>query len=275
VKTSRHDCTRRNACALTLIEVLVVIAIIAVLAAILLPAMAQAKARSLSLQCLSNLKQWNTAFHEYVHDNDDFIPREGFRDDGRVRPDRWADIRHEVSKDAWYNALPPYLDERPAKAYYSSRSGERPKFYENRIFHCPSAKFPRHVGEYNEAFFSLAMNSKLIQPPVSPTRSILHSSIQRPSDTATFLDARVSHDEVKVDPQQWDVDLGQPSTFASRFAARHSTGGNIAFADGRVAWMIGRSIVETRPGYWHGFAIHPDGDVIWGPDPLEDPNISE
>jgi len=274
VKTSIPDSRSRSSPAFTLLELLVVIAIIAILAAILLPVLAKAKDRARSVQCQSNLKQWNLAFMMYVSDTD-LIPREGYRNDGRVRADNWANVRDPASNDVWYNALPHYFDERPAKAYFSSLSGDRPKFYQVRIFHCPSARFPAGVGTYGEPFFSLAMNSKLIQPPVSPSASIPFSSIQLPSQTPLFLDARVSPGEAKVDPLQWDFELGQPSIFASRFASRHGRGGNLTFADGHVALRLGQTVVERNNERTRGFAIFPEGDIIWCPDPLVNPNTAD
>ena len=77
----------------TLIELLVVIAIIAILAAMLLPALASAKARAQRIQCLNQIRQLGLGINLFTGDNAEMYPPAGIQ----------IGANRQISWDCWIN----------------------------------------------------------------------------------------------------------------------------------------------------------------------------
>jgi prepilin-type N-terminal cleavage/methylation domain-containing protein/prepilin-type processing-associated H-X9-DG protein len=112
----------------TLLELLVTVSILALLAAILLPALIQARAASRRTVCISNLKQWALAVRLYADAHHGRLP---YRGQG-VQPTTRLD-----AMDDWINAIPQFAESQPYIDLVNAK--QKPKAGDGSIWICPDA----------------------------------------------------------------------------------------------------------------------------------------
>ncbi len=223
----------------TLIELLVVIAIIAILAAILLPALNQARRRGAASQCTSTLRQVTSQSLSYAADY----------------ADRQPQLRHPTTNIWWTDAIVRYSY--PGRnfttstdnvfLYNGTNTGPAKSYLLGSIFTCAEAKRVGRVvtPTYSRSFY-LYVPGESNQWYASPKLSRCRNA----SQTVFYADAKISSAAT--------YDYAQSAKCDHTSLAPIHTGGTTA-----VAWVDGHI---TMPP-WHrytGNGYEPAGNQdVW------------
>ena len=290
------DLSKPAPTAFTLIEMLVVIAIIAILAAMLLPALANAKRKAQQVNCLSNLRQWGLSIQLYSPDNNDSLPRDGSNDGGQYAPatvtGTYPDLVNNKGGNpedpaAWFNLLPPLFNERPLATYSLQPGGNvlnkfppfnftPPTGYlaASKIWECPGSSMSLDTaknvvsGGGAGGFFSYAMNIDLKQ--VDSGTRMPYPKMPRMT-TLRQTSATVFMFDIIFDPITEPQGNATSSPFNSvnpfgrqnSFCSRHNKGGIINFFDGHASYFK-QAYIKNNPST--GGKLEPLlPDVIWMP----------
>jgi prepilin-type processing-associated H-X9-DG protein len=220
------------------VELLICIGVIGLLAALLIPAVSNARAMASQAQCASNLRQWGMAVTMYVADYDNkWLPRRGTG----TSPTPPNMIGH---KDFWFNSLPRYVSLHPYGNM--AAAGEIPQALGGTIWRCPSAEGINNSSGY---VFTYAMNMAL-----SPTIASLPDRYDKvgPTNTMVFMaDSPGPFSSVIPYKSTGPTDDFNPS-------ARHLGRANILFLDGHVA-----SFEAAYLGCYAGDPHRPDVRWPW------------
>jgi prepilin-type N-terminal cleavage/methylation domain-containing protein/prepilin-type processing-associated H-X9-DG protein len=232
----------------TLLELLVTVSMIALLAAILLPAILQARASTRRTVCLSNLRQWTLALRMYTDAHHGRLP---YRGQG-VQPTTRLD-----AMDDWINAIPQFAESQPYVELVTAN--RKPKAGDSSIWICPDAvsieqlrtdELDPTVASHIDptTFFAYGMNMALSTPYMGHPD---HIDRVGPLQTMVFMAdslgpycSVIPHKKAYIDYTPVTRHIGNTV--------------NIAFLDGRVESYLGDDV-----GGRVGDPKRPD--IVWYP----------
>jgi len=207
--------------AFTLIELLVVIGIIGILAAMLMPALAQAKGKANQISCLNTIRQLDLAFRMYIDEFGQKIPP-------RVPTNRWPTMLRPYYQDLKILRCPS--DPPKGRTNFSVTSGVTPATHPADF--APRSYLINGWNDWYEANLTKAEWNFMRQLGTAD-HPMPESAISEPSDTIVFGERAQGSQHFHMDFQQFD-DLLQIDQNRHGTSVRTGRGGgsNYAMVDG-------------------------------------------
>ena len=216
----KNICSQRRK-AFTLIEILVVIAIIAILAAMLLPALQQAREKGRQAVCMSNLRQIGMTLFMYVQDWNGYFP-------GCTSTSAGLSI---YPYGAWIEGLEPYMKD-SLKILARGCPSSAPK-----LTWCTYGYNKAYLGDL---FFEWGTPEGVYYPLVNIVK------VKKPSETVAVLDT-----QNYVGGAPWFCPWAPADFFTGQYGViGHMGKANVLWVDGHVdTWDI-EKIWDGASCYW-------------------------
>lgn len=204
--------------AFTLIELLVVIAIISVLAALLLPAVKDARDSAQRVACVARLRQWGLAMHSYSNENEDRLPASY----GATVFPVWFD----------YSAWGQYVGMDPATDTVDSmiRWGQQDPVA-RAMRNCPV--YPWGERRYRTWVIGYIANYAVLGAAAWQTKDM--ESFDRPGSWIVLSDLLFDESKYGFSGAHYFVRMGR----------HHADGTNLLFLDGHLEWSRTDDITPT------------------------------